>query len=96
MGTIGYIVSTILIAIILLNVIAELTSKKRRAKYSSDYRTIMQELDNKLLEAMEEHGVNFTEVKRFVNDAGEGIVVVRDLKKKAFGIATKDELIIDK
>lgn len=96
MGTIGYIISSILIMIILLNVIAELTSKKRRSRYAEDYRTIMKELDDKLLEAMEERGINFTEVKRFVNDNGEGIVVVRDLKKKYFGIATKDELIIDK
>ncbi len=95
MGRASYIIFLVLLAFTIFNLFATATAKKRKGKAAYDYNRVMKPLDDKLLKAMKERGINFTEVKRFVNDLGEGYVVVKDLEKRMFGIATAEHLIIE-
>ena len=95
MGTASYIIFLLLLGLTIFNLFAMISAKKRKSRAAYDYNRVMKPLDDKLLKAMKERKIEFTAVQRFVNDLGEGIVVVRDLKKKVFGIATAEHLIIE-
>ncbi len=95
MGRVSYIIFLVLLALTIFNLFATLSAKKRKNKAAYDYNRVMKPLDDKLLKAMKERKIEFTAVQRFVNDLGEGIVIVRDLERKIFGIATADHLIIE-
>lgn len=82
MGTASYIIFLLLLGLTIFNLFAMISAKKRKSRAAYDYNRVMKPLDDKLLRAMKERKIEFTAVQRFVNDLGEGIVVVRDLKKK--------------
>lgn len=90
----SYILLMILIAFTLLNFYALLTSKKRRAASTMKYNTEMSTIESNLLRIMKERALNFTMVRRFMNDKGQGIILVADMEKRiaAIGMTGDTEL----
>ncbi len=86
-----YILLMVLIALTLLNFYAMLTSKKRRAQSARSYQMEMSEVEGRLLKLMKERALNFTEVWRFMNDKGEGIVLVTDPEKRMAAIGMRGD-----
>ncbi len=87
-----YIVVLFLIALTLFNLYAMLTSKRRRINALSSYRSEMQVIEEKLLKLMKERGLDFSLVRRFMNDRGNGIILASDPDKKKAAIAMKDDI----
>ena len=65
-----YILLMVLIAFTIFNFYALLTSKKRRAKSAASYYQEMGTIEDRLLRMMKERALNFTTVKRLMNDKG--------------------------
>ena len=86
-----YILLMILIAFTIFNFYALLTSKKRRAKSAASYYQEMGTIEDSLLKLMKERALNFTTVKRLMNDKGQGIVIVTDPEKRKAAIGMRGD-----
>ena len=82
----------VLIAVTLFNFYAMITSKKRRARSAASYQQEMGTIENNLLKLMKERALNFTTVKRLMNDKGEGIIVVTDPDKRKAAIGMRGDI----
>ena len=87
-----YILLMVLIAVTLFNFYAMITSKKRRARSAASYQQEMGTIENNLLKLMKERALNFTTVKRLMNDKGEGIIVVTDPDKRKAAIGMRGDI----
>ena len=83
-----YILLMVLIAFTLFNFYAMMTSKKRRARSAASYQQEMGTIENNLLKLMKERALNFTTVKRLMNDK----IVVTDPEKRKAAIGMRGDI----
>ncbi len=87
-----YIAVMLLIALTLFNFYALITARKRKSTAKGSYHFEMDAIESKLLRLMKERGLNFSIVRRFMNDRGDGIIFVSDPENRKAAIAMKDDI----
>ena len=88
-----YIIALLLIGITGINLYATMTSKKRKDTANKSYHKIIWPIEERLLSEMKSRGLEYTVVKRMLNDQDQGIIFCADNVKRKAVIAMADSSI---
>ncbi len=88
-----YILCFALVIFTVFNFIALISAKKRKAVGNRSYQAIIWPIEQRLLKYMKERGLDYSIVKRMINDKGEGIIFVSDPKNKVAAVAMSDDTL---
>lgn len=88
-----YIIALLLIGITGVNLYATMTSKKRKDKSNQSFQKIIWPIEERLLSEMKGRGLEYTVVRRLLNDQDQGIIFCSDPKNRKAVIAMADSSV---